>query len=479
MNIISAQLASALNNYNSIAPIVTKDLVENGGRTAMAYFNAGEKTRKYEVTEKFLEANASSALWYGAIPFVKKMTDMTAFKIFNLNPNVSLELLNSKNHQNINKSIKKIQKNELPSTIATKGILFKKAVKITDTQKVLENIKNNSKKYKALHIGRLAVSTIIPTYLSAVVLPKVIMSLTQHFVDADKTTKKNNPQSFKNKMEFTSKNFKDFKNFTSKLTNKQKISFKSLSGMLLEKAQGAQKSLLGDMVAVDLAISGSRIYYANKREKEALNGEKTNAPYAAALEKLIREGGFLYLIYFGGKQIKNGIDKLTNNKFDPLILEDKNFVSELKNKKFDTNPLKNLTEEKALKFIDKNINNDNQTFIKYAKKIGLIETVTDKTGKKFRNPFKYLDIKKLNSQFDDFAQSAKNFINKGGDNLEGFVKRQIKVKRAGIFGNLIASSFAVCYILPKMVYGFRKFYTGTTEEPGIKMVIKRTNDTKN
>ena len=38
-------IISALNNYSSITPIVTKDLIENGGRTAMAYASAGEETK--------------------------------------------------------------------------------------------------------------------------------------------------------------------------------------------------------------------------------------------------------------------------------------------------------------------------------------------------------------------------------------------------------------------------------------------------
>ena len=93
MNIISTNIVSALNNYNSIVPIITKDLVENGGRTLMAYHSAGKETKKYEATEKFIEANMASLLWYGAIPFTKKVFDSTLFKAFNLNPQISLEYL--------------------------------------------------------------------------------------------------------------------------------------------------------------------------------------------------------------------------------------------------------------------------------------------------------------------------------------------------------------------------------------------------
>ena len=457
MNIISTQIASALNNYNSIVPIVTKDLVENGGRTLMAYHSAGEKTKKYEATEKFIEANMASLLWYGAIPFTKKLFNITAFKGFKFNPDVSLQYFKS-GEQNINSVIKKVEESKLPQKIIQKG-------KVIDTKAVLNKIAKNAAKYKGLHIARMLISTVIPTVLSAVVLPKAIIALTQYKVNSD--NKKLQKIAFKGQIKQSSV-FKSFSDFTKK---KKGVSFKSLSSTLLNKATQAQTSLLGDMVAVDLAISGSRIYYANKREKEALGGKKAKVPFAAGLEKLIREGGFLYLIYFGGNHIKNGIDKLTKNNFDPLILEDKDFVKELKSGAFKVNPLKKLSEKEALNFIDENISSGKSVFVKYAKKLKLIETVKDPNGKIYRNPLKFIDLKKLNTEFDIMVKSASDFIKNGGENLEKYVLKKSKTKRFGIYGNLIASSFAVCYLLPKITYGFRKWYTGSTEEPGIINVI--------
>ena len=456
MNIISTNIVSALNNYNSIVPIVTKDLIENGGRTAMAYHSAGEKTKKYEATEKFIEANMASLLWYGAIPATKKLFNITAFKGFNLKPEISLEYLKN-GEQNINSVIKKINDGSLPKTFLQKG-------KKIDVIGALNKIAQNTKKYKGLHISRMLISTIIPTILSAVALPKAIIALTQYKVNLDNKSHNKNTNEQKSKIYF--KGFSDFKKQKAK-----NVSFKSLGTILTNKAAQAQTSLLGDMVAVDLAISGSRIYYANKREQEALNGKKTKAPFAAGLEKLIREGGFLYLIYFGGNHIKNGIDKLTKNNLDPVILEDKNFVNELKNGKFTKNPLKSLKQKEAIEFIDQNIGNGNSVFIKYAKKMKLIETVKDENGKVFRNPFKYINLEKLSEQFDLMSKSAKEFLEKGGKDIEKYVLKKAKTKRIGIFANLAASSFAVCYILPKITYGFRKWYTGNTEEPGIINVI--------
>lgn len=461
MSIIPTHIVSALNNYNSITPIVTKDLVENCGRTIMAYRNAGEKTKKYEATEKFVESNMSSILWYGAIPATKKIFDITAFKMAKLNPNVSLKFLDNANKiQTIENINKKIDLGLLPKTFINK----KNEI---DTKTIFNNISKNITKYKGLHITRLLLSTSIPTILSALFLPKAIMALTEYNINK-KEEKANKEKSFTHSF----KHFQEFK------TSKNKISFKSLTENLIKKATEAQSSLLGDMVVVDMAISGSRIYYANKREKNALNGKKTNAPYAAALEKLLTEAGFLYIIYFGGKHIKSLIDKITKNNLDSLILEDKNFIEELKTGAFKNNPLKEKNEEEILNFIDKNINSDENVFIKYAKKTKLIETVKDKTGKTYRNPLKYLDTKNLQSQFEIISNEAKKFVENGNDNIENYVLKKIKSKRIGTFSNLIISSFCVAYILPKFTYIFRKWYTGNSEEPGINSVINKAESKK-
>ena len=71
------------------------------------------------------------------------------------------------------------------------------------------------------------------------------------------------------------------------------------------------------------------------------------------------------------------------------------------------------------------------------------------------------------------VKEASEFVKNGGENLEKYVNKKAKIKRLGVFGNLIASSFAVCYILPKITYGFRKWYTGNNEEPGIINVINK------
>ena len=388
---------------------------------------------------------------------------MTVFKGFGFNPDVSLEYLKN-GEQNIKLVINKVEKGILPETIMKKG-------KTVNVKNVLEKISKNAAKYKGMHISRMLISTIIPTVLSAVVLPKAIIALTQYKVNSD-----NNPKPKMSNTISQKPSFKSFFDFKQNKTNN--VSFKSLGTTLLNKATQAQTSLLGDMVVVDLAISGSRIYYANKREKDALNGKKPKVPYAAALEKLIREGGFLYLIYFGGKHIKNGIDKLTKNAFDPLVLEDKNFVNELKGGLFSVNPLKGLSEKSAIAYIDSNINNDKNVFIKYAKKLKLIETVKDKEGKTFRNPFKFINTEDLSKQFDTMAESAKKFLKDGGNDIEKYVLKKAKTKRFGIFANLILSSFAVCYVLPKITYGFRKWYTGNSEEPGIINVISSSKEGK-
>ena len=466
MSILSTQAISALNNYSSIIPIMTKDLVENVGRTTMAYCSSGKETRNYEAIEKFIDANMSSVFWFGAIPFANKAFNLTVFKALKLNPEVSLAYLKKgEKSQTIEKIYEKISKNELSQKILNgKG-------KVIDAKASVEKVLNNQKLFKNLQISRMLISLMFATYLSAVALPKSIIALTQFFID-NKNKKQNNKKNFSN-ISFGS--FDNFINKTPQKQSKKKVSFKSFGGALFNKAITAQTSALEGMAAMDIAISSGRIYYVNKREQEALNGRPPKRKYAAAFEKAIREVGAFYLIYFGGNHIKKLIDKFTKNKLDPVIIEDKNFINELKTGMFSKNPIKSLSEEKALKFIDKNLNNESLAFIKYAKKLNWIETAKNIQGETVRNPLKYLDIKTLTENFDTIVKLAQEFIKQGGENLEKFVAQKAKVKRFGIIGNLAVSSFAVCYILPKIMYIFRKIYTGSNEEPGIKEVLNNNN----
>ena len=122
MSILSTQIVSALNNYNSIAPLMFKDLVENVGRTSMAYYSSGEKTRKYEATEKFVDANLSSLFWFGSIPLANKVFNKTAFKFAGLNPDVSLAFFKKgEKTQTAENIINKINLKELPENILFKN----------------------------------------------------------------------------------------------------------------------------------------------------------------------------------------------------------------------------------------------------------------------------------------------------------------------------------------------------------------------
>lgn len=466
MSILSTQIVSALNNYSSITPIMTKDLIENVGRTTTAYCNSGKETRNYEATEKFIDANMSSLFWFGSIPFANKIFNLTAFKFTKLDPEVSLSYLkNGEEIQKINKVLERVSDNKLPQRIiSNKG-------KVIDVKTILENVAQNENRFKNLQISRMFISLAFATYLSAVVLPKSIIKLTEIFINSN-NKKKNSSKYTANKIV----SFGSFDSFIGKNTNTKNpskgiVSFKSLKSSIFNKAITAQNSALEGMAAMDIAISSGRIYYVNKREQDALNGRKSKTRYAAGLEKLIREVGAFYLIYFGGNHIKKIIDKFTKNNLDPVIIEDKNFIKELRSGAFNTNPIKTLTGEQTLDYIDKNINNENEVFIKYAKKLGWIQTVKNEAGQTFRNPLKYVDMKKLSDNFDIICENSKEFLKQGGENLEKFIAKQAKIKRFGIYGNLIASSFAVSYILPQIMYSFRKLYTGSSEEPGIKEVL--------
>lgn len=412
----------------------------------MAYKNGG-KYKLIEAREKFVEANATSLLWLGGIPVLRKVFDKAVFKPLGYNPNIDLRLLTKNGAQTIEKVIEK-----------AKG-----ADKIA-----LEKVAENKSVYRALHISKTLVSSIIPFLILTSCLPKWNYSITNNVLN-----KKAKDPEYDNKFlkkEYFDKNFKgsneiirqrtqdniNFKSFTTE-KNASNVSFggfKDLFNPVL-MAQEAQLSPVSNMVFLDLGISGSRMYNEGKRSK------------AAAIETGLKEGGIIYFMYIGGRHIAKLIETLSEKvlktpiNLDPKILEGNTFVSAIKNKQ-SIQSLAHLDEAGMLKFIDENLKNGkfSDLTLQYAAKTKLIKL---KDGS--RDALKYIEvdkIKQLNENMIKFAQKAANI-----DNVDQFMNKVKVVKRTGIVANIAISTFLMSYVIPKLQYAFRKKYTGGQEHPGI------------
>lgn len=173
--------------------------------------------------------------------------------------------------------------------------------------------------------------------------------------------------------------------------------------------------------------------------------------------------GSMFLNFVTPVYIAKGLDKLANYIFkvnvnlDPIILDDKKFIQEIKNNKIELP--KSNSEKDLLDFID---NNPNSFFSKFAQKTKKVSYL--KSG--IRDPRKYINIKDL----ADFKTEFENFITlaKQSKNIEKFAQKAKYIKFGNILANVGISSFLLAGILPKLQYKFNKIVTGSYVDPGLK-----------
>lgn len=465
-------ISSLGNNSTSLAPIAVKDGIENLGRTAMAYKNGGE-TKSIEARERFIEATGTSVVWLGAIPAIRKVFDKTVFKLAGYDPKVDLKYLSDKGAQSIEKVIEK-----------SSGAQKKALQKVADNQGV----------YKALHISKTVVSTAIPLIILTKFLPKWIYSITNNIINKKAKNPDFNDDAFIKKEYFSNNfrgsnyairrknqenlNFTAFKGNKDAASAKSDVSFGGIKDLLnpLLAAQAAQHSPVSNMIFLDFGISGGRVVNEELRERKANDGKVGNHPHAAAIETAIREGGLMYFLYIGGSHIAKGIEKISEKflktpiTLDPKVLEGDSFISAIKEGRA-IKSLTNLDDKGIIDLIDSNLKNGkfSDLTLEYAKKTNLIKLKKDGS----RDILRFIDtdkIKELNKNMIDFAQSAAK-----KSEPEKFLTKAKWVKRAGIVGNIAISAIAVSYVVPKIMYAFRKHYTGSSEQPGIKAVEEKTN----
>lgn len=398
-------IISAIGNNSSVYPLIVRDCgIEVPTKIALTY-NQNKKESK-EIAylagrERFLDEYATSAVWLGGIPLVGWVCDKF-IKKKGLNPNVNLKLFKEEaGVQGIDYNIKKFK------DIAP------------DAVKDLVKAKQNKKLYEKLLAGKFAVSTGIPILFMGFILPKMVFASSAKKIEEQRRKEQQIPQ-----MNFV-----------------QKDKFISFTG-------GSWVTKIANFSAQDkMAVTDGG--YAVGRVLTARNKNET---YDIAFKM----SGMMFLNFVAPKWIEKGLNKLTGVSLDPIILADKDFVSQVKE-----NTLKlpkSADADDLLKFVD-NINNKDTLFVKYAKKFGKITMLDNGV----RDPRAYVDIKnlaKFRNDLETFAKKART----GGDKL--FKSARI-AKSANILTNIALSSFLLAYALPKAQFAFRKFITGSDLEPGL------------
>mgnify|MGYP001062369349 FL=1 len=415
-------IISAIGNNNSVYPLIVRDCgIEVPSKIALTYNQNKKESKeiaKLAARERFLDEYAVSAVWLGGIPLVGKVADYF-IKKQGYNPDVNLKLFNKNSVQNIDDNIKNF------STKVSKEIIDE-----------LKAVKNNKPAYEKLLAVKFAASTTIPILFMGVILPKLIFASS-----ARKIEQQRQKEAQKNSDSFKSSNVNFQKSID--FMNRKNTSFK---GSWVSAA--ANFSTVDKMAVTDGGYALGRVGTARNKNE--------------AIDVGFKMAGMMFLNFVAPKYIEKYLDKFIAKTsglevaLDPLMLNDEEFIKNIKNKTLKLP--KSLNEKEILEFIDKN---PDSIFVKYARKFGKVKFLENN----IRDPRAFVDIKDIVK----FKENIESFMNKAAvsKSIEKYAKKAKAVKSVNILTNIGLSSFLLAYALPKAQFAFRKLVTGSDLEPGL------------
>lgn len=392
---------SAIGNNSSVYPLLVRDCgIEIPSKVLMTY-NQNLKDSKQmannAVRERLIDEYGTSAIWLGGIQFCGWGCDKLIKKL-GFNPNINLNLFKEGVNQGIRKNIEKF-----------KDLALKEVAE-------LEKVLKNKKTYEKLLAGKFIISTTIPVLLMGFILPKLNFALT------DKLRKKQE------------KELSSAKNETGK-----NVSFKGNTISTI-----ANMSTVNKMAITDGGLTVGRVSTARNKFEAIENGFKMT--------------GMMFLNFVAPIWIAKGFDKISNKLFDtnvnldPKILNDKEFITAIKNKTL------KLPKENIIDFLDKY---PDEKFSKLTEEFCGVKRLS--SG--IRDPRIYVNEKKILEFKFEIEKFAKKASETG--NVEKFARKALKVKSANILANVALSSFLLAVCLPKLTFILRKAVTGSDAEPGL------------
>lgn len=428
-------IISAIGNNNSIYPLIVRDCcIEAPSKILIA--RKENKKESVEIAndatrEKFIDEYATSAIWLGGIPTVEFLADKYISKN-GFSPLVNLKLF-------------KADKN--PADRLVQGIEYNinkfKNIKSKDVQDAvadLVKIKNNKSGYEKLLSQKFLAATIIPTIIMGFVLPPLNFALTKKLRKNKAENQQNFQKNTKN-IDFTSAQIDYFR----KSMPKKEVAFTGNNFV----STIANLRTVDKMAISDGGLTVGRVSTSRNKDEAYVNA--------------FRMIGSMILNFVTPVYIAKALDKFANKTFginvnlDPLILNNKDFISEIKENKVELP--KSTSAKDLLDFID---NKPEALFSKFAqqmKKVTYLESG-------YRDPRKFVDIDdlaKFRTEFENFVKSAQK-----SKNIENFAKNAKFAKCFNILANVGISSFLLAGVLPKLQYGFNKLVTGSYTDPGLR-----------
>ena len=409
-------IISAIGNNSSIYPLIVRDCgIEVPSKFVMTY-NQNLKDSKqmaYNATrERLIDEYGTSLVWLGGIPAVGAICDW-GIKKFGYDPNVNVSLLKENSKQGLKYNIDK----------------FKEVA--PDEAKAMEKVLKNKSTYQKLLAGKFVLSTALPVAVMGYFLPKFNFALT------DKLRKKQEAMKpLYNELESELTPSSQTEPEVSE--SQTKPAFKGISASL------ANMSTVHKMALTDGGLTVGRVGTSRNKYEALENGFKMSM--------------MMFLNFVAPIWFAKGFDSLSNKFFktnvnlDPNLLNDKDFLTEIKSNKLE------LPKEDVIEFLDKNTNSK---FAKLSEKYCGVRYLKNRV----RDPRAFVDESRVQSFQKEIEKFAKQATTSG--DVEKFAKKALVAKSANILANVALSSFLLAVALPKLTFILRKKVTGSEAEPGL------------
>ncbi|MBR6163162.1 hypothetical protein IKQ26_04630 [bacterium] len=419
---ITTKIFSTIENPKSVLPIIMKDGVDSSCVTYKA-FQAGGAV---EGIDRGMDEFGTQAIWVGGIPFFKKLIDKTVYKFAKINPDVDVRIIGNKEYS-------------AWAVKNAKGVMNGAEETVKDA---LETALKNPNKSKALYGAKIALATAL-TLFSYFKLTHARHKNTENIINKEINSEKN----FAAQTETKAVSDKKI-NVTSNLAfmKSPKTSFKGLGAKVVK---GVLFNPVHNMKIIDAGITTERLAAARNKTE--------------FFETAIKEGSFLFFVYGFGNLIQKGINKLAASKFKTPIDLNYNVITspELKQAMKEdvlTSQLGAMGEGGLTKTLDFIVQNPKNILVQAAKKTGLVNTLK---GTDTVDVTKYIDVKEVKT-LKDSLDSFQSAMKSSGLGVDEFLNKAKKLKSLSIVANIGLSCLVLGYGIPKAVYQYRKWKTGSS-----------------
>lgn len=404
---ITTKIFSTIENPKSVLPIILKDGVDSACVTHKAYKAGGA----VEGIDRGIDEFGTQAIWVGGIPFYKKLIDLSVYKLAKVNPNVDVRIIG--NQEYASWALKN-----------AKGTMDGAKETVSDA---LKSAMKSPAKTKALYGAKVVAATAL-TLFTYFKLTKSRHKNTENIVNKEIQAEKAKATKY------------EAYTFKSKNPSFKGIGSKAIEAVLFNPVH--------NMKIIDAGITTQRLKAARNKTEFCEIG--------------IKEGSFLFFIYGFGKLIQKGINKLSQSKFKTPIDLNYNVITspEMRNAvksgtlkaQIDAVKGEGLTE--VLDFI---IQNPKNIVVQAAKKSGIVSTLK---GTDTVDVTKFIDLKDFKALkdslhvFDDAIKASKS-------PAEDFLKKAKGLKSLSVAANIGLSCLILGFGIPKAVYKYREWKTGT------------------